>query len=115
MIGRMIAIMIIATSTVITIVTTGTSAARSRSSVFLLAAGLTLPEPDVAEQRRVLEMQCSLCVEIGDADRVLQIMRTFGIKFARMHPQHFPVRNAFAATRTLDEWRAVIDQWYQPV
>ena len=77
-----------------------------------LAAGLPQPEPDVGEQRRVLEMQCSLCQEIGDRDRVLQTMRTFGIKFARMHPEHFAVRNAFAATRTLEEWRAVLTKWY---
>lgn len=77
-----------------------------------LAEGLPLPEPDVAEQRRVLEMQCELCLTVGDAARVVSTMRMFGIKFARMHPRHEAVRNAFAVARTLDEWRRVLDEWY---
>lgn len=77
-----------------------------------LAAGLPLPVPDIAEQRRVLEMQCALCIDIGDSNRVLQTMRTFGIKFSRLHPQHYSVRNAFAAARVLQEWQAVLNQWY---
>lgn len=77
-----------------------------------LAAGLPRPEPDVAEQRRVLEMQCGLCLEIGDDARVVSTMRMFGIKFARMHPRSVEVRNAFATARTLEAWRDVLDRWY---
>ncbi|MBI3862180.1 MAG: tRNA-dihydrouridine synthase, partial [Planctomycetia bacterium] len=77
-----------------------------------LAAGLPLPAPDIAEQRRVLEMQFELCLQVGGPKRTLGTMRMFGIKFARMHPQPVGVRNAFAATRTLDEWHAVLNYWY---
>ncbi|MBA3313004.1 MAG: tRNA-dihydrouridine synthase family protein [Planctomycetota bacterium] len=77
-----------------------------------LADGLPMPEPDVAEQRRVLEMQCDLCLTVGDARRAATTMRTFGIKFARLHPQHVDVRNAFAVARDLEAWRSVLDRWY---
>ncbi len=79
-----------------------------------LAQGLPLPIPDVAEQRRVLEMQFALCVEHVGLNRALSTMRMFGIKFARMHPEIVKVRNAFAATRTLDDWRGVLAEWYGP-
>ena len=42
----------------------------------------------------------------------MSTMRMFAIKFARMHPQHANVRNAFAVTRTLDGWNGVLDRWY---
>jgi nifR3 family TIM-barrel protein len=77
-----------------------------------LAAGEPPPEPDLAEQRRVLEVQCDLCLTVGDAARVVSTMRMFGIKFARLHPRYAEVRNAFAAARTLDAWRDVLRVWY---
>lgn len=77
-----------------------------------LAAGLPMPEPDVAEQRRVLEMQCELCVKDGNAARAASTMRQFGVKFAALHPHPIEVRNAFAVARNLDEWRSVIERWY---
>lgn len=79
-----------------------------------LAAGQPLPLPDVAEQRRVLEMHCRLCREFSDPRRTLTTMRTFGIKFARLHPQSVEVRNQFAASRTLEDWQAVLNQRYGP-
>lgn len=77
-----------------------------------LAVGLPVLPPGIAEQRRVLEMQCALCLEIGDAHRALPAMRMFGIQFARQHPQHAEVRTAFARTRSLDEWHNVLELWY---
>jgi nifR3 family TIM-barrel protein len=77
-----------------------------------LSAGLLKPEPDVAEQRRVLEMHCALCLEYGDAAKAISTMRVFAIKFARMHPQHTRVRSAFAVTHNLDDWRSALEQWY---
>jgi nifR3 family TIM-barrel protein len=77
-----------------------------------LAAGLPLPRPDISEQRRVLEMHCHLCLANGDAAGAISTMRMFGIKFARMHPQHALVRNAFAVTHSLAEWNSVLARWY---
>ena len=76
-----------------------------------LAAGLPLPLPDLAEQRRVLEMQCELCLEHDEAGAG-QTMRMFGIKFARLHPQETDVRNAFVKSHSLAEWRDVLAVWY---
>ena len=77
-----------------------------------LAAGLPLPVPDLEEQRRVMEMHCELCLQAGDATGANTTMRMFGIKYARLHPQHVEVRNAFAKCRSLEDWRGVLDQWY---
>jgi nifR3 family TIM-barrel protein len=77
-----------------------------------LAAGLPLPVPDVAEQRRVLQMHCDLCQAHGGATGAISTMRMFGIKFARMHPQHAEVRNDFAVTRSLDDWGRVLERRY---
>jgi nifR3 family TIM-barrel protein len=77
-----------------------------------LAAGLPMPLPDTAEQRRVLQMQCELCLANGNATGVMSTMRMFGIKFARMHPQHADVRNDFAVARSFDDWGRVLERWY---
>jgi len=77
-----------------------------------LAAGLPLPRPNVAEQRRVLEMHFELCLASGNPSDVTSTMRMFAIKFARVHPQPTEVRNAFAVTRSLDDWNRVLERWY---
>ena len=80
--------------------------------VQVLAAGSPFPWPPISEQRRVLQMHCDLCLASGDPASVVSTMRMFGIKFARMHPQHTEVRNAFAVARSLDEWGSVLQRWY---
>ena len=82
------------------------------SQVRALAAGLPIPEPDVSEQRRVMELQCELCLQMSDTSQAFSTMRMFGIKFAQLHPHHIEVRNALAAARSLDDWRAVLNCWY---
>lgn len=77
-----------------------------------LAQGLPLPQPDIAEQRHVLEMHCALCRATVETRIAMTTMRMFSIKFARMHPQHAEVRNAFAVARDFDEWRQVLERWY---
>lgn len=77
-----------------------------------LAAGEPAVIPDLAEQRRILEMQCQLCAEIGDGARVLPTMRMFGIQFARLHFRHSDVRQSFAITRNMAEWQRVLERWY---
>jgi tRNA-dihydrouridine synthase B len=92
-----------------------------------LAAGQPLPEPDLAEQRRVMELHLRLCLHDGadsgapdggvcavGAHAAFATMRMFAIKFARLHPLHEAVRNAFATTRDLSAWSAVLDRFYGP-
>jgi len=77
-----------------------------------LAAGLPLPVPDLKEQRRVMEMQCELCLQYKDAAEVHSTMRMFGIKFAQLHPHSIEVRNAFALSRDLNDWQDLVNRWY---
>jgi len=78
-----------------------------------LAVGNPPPVPNLAEQRRVLRMQWSLCAEVYSEQGTLTTMRRFALKFARLHPQFETVRNTFATTRTASDWQAVLDDWYQ--
>lgn len=77
-----------------------------------LAAGESLPIPGLAEQRRVLLMHCELSVLATGESTASSTMRAFGLKFARLHPDPEAVRNAFAASHSLREWKDVIDRWY---
>lgn len=77
-----------------------------------LADGHSIQVPAVTEQGRVLQMQRDLCLEVSDAVQTLSTMRTFGLKFAQLHPEHAQVRNAFATTKTLDDWNSVFIRWY---
>ena len=83
------------------------------SQVKALAAGLPMPEPDLSEQRRVMELQFELCVQVSDVPQALTTMRMFGMKFAQLHPQYAEVRNAFAAAQSVEGWYGVLDQWYR--
>ena len=39
-------------------------------------------------------------------------MRKFGIKYARLHPQHLALREAFVRVSRPEQWRRVLDTWY---
>jgi tRNA-dihydrouridine synthase len=78
-----------------------------------LAAGLPLPlPPSLFEQRDAMLEHFRLAEELYGADRAGPHMRKFGIKYAASHPQHLVVREAFTHVRSLDDWRAVLAQWY---
>lgn len=40
-------------------------------------------------------------------------MRKFGIKYSRLHPRAVEVRDAFVRVRTPEDWKAVLDTYYQ--
>ena len=40
------------------------------------------------------------------------MMRKFGIKFSRHHPQGEAVRQAFIRVKSLNDWQAVLDTFY---
>jgi hypothetical protein len=39
-------------------------------------------------------------------------MRKFAIKYARVHPDHLAVRDAFIAVKVNADWQAVLDRFY---
>ena len=74
--------------------------------------------PTLAQQRGVLldhfERSCALHGERAAG----MMMRKFGIKFSRHHDQADAVAKAFIAVKSLDDWRAVLEEYYgaaQPV
>ena len=77
-----------------------------------LAAGQPIRKPDLNEQRSVIQTQFELCLEASDLARALTTMRTFGIKFANLHPHQSEVRNAVARLQGIDDWTRILDTWY---
>ena len=62
-----------------------------------LAAGVALPPPSLHQQREVIAEHYRLSEEIYGPSRCCRVMRKFGIKYARLHPQMQQVRDAFVA------------------
>ncbi len=77
-----------------------------------LAAGVAMPPPSLYEQRDVIAEHYRLSEEIYGPSHCCRVMRKFGIKYARLHPQGLAVRDAFVAVTRPDDWRAVLDRWY---
>lgn len=79
-----------------------------------LAAGEPLPPPPtLAEQRAVIEEHYRLAEITYGSKRAPFVMRNFGIKYARIHPQPTQVRDAFAAMRHPGQWKEILDLWYR--
>jgi len=84
----------------------------------LLAGREPLP-PTVAEQRAVLEDHFELALAVNASCRKPEIytgrvMRKFGIRFAEHHPRGEEVRLRFTRVASMEDWRAVLDEWYTP-
>jgi nifR3 family TIM-barrel protein len=77
-----------------------------------LAAGASLPPPTLHQQRDVIAEHYRLSEEIYGPGRCCRVMRKFGIKYARLHPQTQAVRDAFVAVTEPSHWRAALDRWY---
>jgi tRNA-dihydrouridine synthase len=78
-----------------------------------LAEGKPLPAPPTLfEQREVMLEHFRLAESLYGSERGGAHMRKFGIKYAALHPQHLVVREAFATAKNIDDWKAVLAQWY---
>jgi tRNA-dihydrouridine synthase B len=77
-----------------------------------LAAGIVLPPPSLHRQRDVIAEHYRMSEELYGQSRCCRIMRKFGIKYARLHPQMQQVRDAFIAVTQPAHWRAALDRWY---
>lgn len=78
-----------------------------------LARGEPLPPPpSVRQQRDVICAHFRLAQQdYGDA-RCVAVIRKFGIKYAKLHPQATQVRNAFVRVKDPAEGYRVLDAWY---
>lgn len=73
--------------------------------------GATRP-PTLQQQRAVLLEHFQLSVNLHGEARAGMMMRKFGIKFARHHPDSEQVARAFIAVKSLADWHAVLDRYY---
>jgi nifR3 family TIM-barrel protein len=78
-----------------------------------LARGEPLPDPpSLFEQRDVIREHFALAAELYGDERCCTLMRKFGIKYSRLHPDGTAVRDAFVQVRQPGEWQSVLDDWY---
>ena len=83
-----------------------------RQTLALLAGGPALPPPTIHEQCDVLREHWALAVELHGEQVAGRSMRKFAIKYARVHPQHLAVRDAFIGVKVNADWQAVLDRFY---
>ncbi|MCA9292783.1 MAG: tRNA-dihydrouridine synthase [Phycisphaerales bacterium] len=77
-----------------------------------MMAGRPPAPPTIAEQRAVLLHHFELSVAINGETRASKMMRKFGLRFAQHHPDGEQVRLAFINVNSIDQWRAVLDRYY---
>jgi tRNA-dihydrouridine synthase len=68
--------------------------------------------PTIHEQRDVLLQHFQISAELHGEQQAGRMMRKFGIKFSRHHPQADQIKKQFIATKTLADWQSVLDNWY---
>lgn len=80
-----------------------------------LLEGRPLPAPpNVAEQGRTIARHFAWSVEVYGPALAARIMRKFGIKYSELHPSRLAVRDAFIAARNDQDWRQILETWYDP-
>lgn len=77
-----------------------------------LMRGETPTAPTLEDQRRALLDHFDLSVRLHGERAAGRMMRKFGIKFARHHPNAQQVKAAFIACSNIPQWHAVIDRCY---
>jgi tRNA-dihydrouridine synthase len=78
-----------------------------------LASGQPLPSPpSLFAQREVILEHYRLAEELYGSKRCPAVMRKFGIKYSRLHPQAEQVRDAFVGVQNAEAWQQVLAQWY---
>ena len=78
----------------------------------LLAGDPLPPPPGIHEQRIVLREHWALAEELHSEEVASRTMRKFAIKYARSHPEHLAVRDAFVKVRGAADWQSVLDRFY---
>ncbi|HSA96421.1 MAG TPA: tRNA-dihydrouridine synthase family protein, partial [Acidobacteriota bacterium] len=77
-----------------------------------LLAGRPPRQPGLEEQRETIYRHYRLASEAYDPRRGLKMLRHFSLQYAKMHPRRTDLRNALVGVRTEEEWRSVIDTFY---
>jgi nifR3 family TIM-barrel protein len=77
-----------------------------------LAAGREPFQPSLDDQRRLITRHFQIACQIYGPKRGPKIIRNFGIRYARMHPQPGQVRMACVRIKTLQEWQEFMEKYY---
>lgn len=78
-----------------------------------LLAGEPLPAPpNLFAQADMLREHYALAEDLHGEELTCRVMRKFAIKYARLHPQHLTVRDAFVQVKQRADWMAVLGQYY---
>jgi tRNA-dihydrouridine synthase len=68
--------------------------------------------PTIHQQRDVLLEHFELSVGLHGETRASMMMRKFGIRFSRHHPEAESVRERFIRVKSLAEWHATLSDYY---
>ncbi|WP_432799836.1 tRNA dihydrouridine synthase [Poriferisphaera sp. WC338] len=68
--------------------------------------------PTIFQQRDVLLEHFTLSVQVNGEHRAGAMMRKFGIRFSRHHPQGGDIKQAFIKVKTMSDWQAVLQLFY---
>ena len=79
----------------------------------LLLQGKEPRAPGVEEQGSVLKEHFELCNRFHPENRTRNLMRKFGIKFSRHHPEPEAAEKAFIDCRTVEDWWRVLEDLYE--
>ncbi|MEO1130406.1 MAG: tRNA-dihydrouridine synthase, partial [Planctomycetota bacterium] len=77
-----------------------------------MMAGCDPLPPTIAEQRDVLRAHFELSVAVNGERLAGMLMRKFGIRFSRHHPDPEAVRRRFISVQTTPDWLTVLDEHY---
>ncbi|MEM9420295.1 MAG: tRNA-dihydrouridine synthase family protein [Planctomycetota bacterium] len=77
-----------------------------------IMAGQAAVAPTIHEQRDVLLEHFDLSVRLHGEGQASRMMRKFGIKFSRHHPQADAIKQSFIKVKSTDDWRAVLADFY---
>jgi nifR3 family TIM-barrel protein len=83
-----------------------------RQTLALLAGEAAPPPPTIYEQAAVLREHFELAEELHGAELAGRLMRKFAIKYARLHPDYLPVRDAFVGVKVNANWPEVLARFY---
>jgi len=83
-----------------------------RQAAALLAGEPPIPPPSIHAQAAVLREHFALAEELHGPDLAGRLMRKFAIKYARLHPDYLPVRDAFIGVKVNADWQTVLARFY---
>jgi len=70
------------------------------------------PPPSIDAQRETIARHLDEAVAHYGPTHAPKFMRKFGIKYAERHPHRRAVRDAFVRVKTTDDFRGVLERWY---